>query len=353
MKTVYDERHVFHEPHGELHRGRIHSPPFERSERAERIIDSIREAQIGDVVQPEDFGLDPIRKVHGAAYLDFLANIHPQWRRVHGNTDAIPHVWSCRTLRQVIPESLYGRLGYYSFDGGSPITAGTWQAAVTAAHVALTGQKMVQGGERAAFALTRPPGHHAAKDVYGGYCFINHAAVAGQAFRDGGARVAILDVDYHHGNGTQSIFYECSDVLFVSLHADPSITYPYFLGYADEQGLGAGTGFNMNIPLPDLRTWKQYEPHLEEALERVKKHRADVLVVSLGVDTLGGDPISGENPSTGEAPKSGFLFLLPDFEKLGKTLSQPGLPTLFVMEGGYANRHLGSAVVNVLRGFEG
>ncbi|HEX3151558.1 MAG TPA: histone deacetylase family protein [Gemmataceae bacterium] len=340
MKTVYDERHVFHEARAELHRGTIHSPPFERAERAERIADAVREAGLGEVVSPADWGLEPIRRVHDGAYLDFLAHIHGRWRRMHGNTDAVPHIWSCRSLRQVIPESIYGQLGYYSFDGGTPITAGTWQAALVAAQAALTGQRLIQGGETSAFALTRPPGHHAARDVYGGYCFINHAAVAAQAFRDGGvARVAVLDVDYHHGNGTQAIFYDREDVLFVSLHAHPLIAYPYFLGYAEERGAGVGEGFNLNLPLPDQTDWDGYLPHLAQALHRIADYGPAALVVSLGVDTLAGDPISG------------FRFRLEDFGTLGRELAQLQVPTLFVMEGGYVGKDLGTAVVNVLRGF--
>ena len=209
------------------------------------------------------------------------------------------------------------------------------------AACAVTAARAVLSGEGSALALTRPPGHHAGPDFFGGYCFLNNAALAAQTLRDGGAaRVAVLDVDYHHGNGTQTIFYARDDVLTVSLHGDPMTEYPFFLGHADERGEGAGLGWNLNLPLPrgtSAATWFDTLDHAAQAVERCQP---DALVVALGVDTFEGDPISG------------FHLRSADYLRLGERLARLGLPTVFTMEGGYAVAEVGVHVVNVLQGFE-
>jgi acetoin utilization deacetylase AcuC-like enzyme len=194
----------------------------------------------------------------------------------------------------------------------------------------------------AAFALCRPPGHHAARDLYGGYCFLNNAAIAAQAFLDdGAARVALLDVDFHHGNGTQDIFYERDDVLFLSLHGQPEDAFPHFLGYADETGAGRGEGFNANYPMPPGTPYAVWGDALEHACRRIVDYAPDVLVVSLGVDTFENDPISF------------FKLTSEDFSRYGERIGQLRLPTLFVMEGGYAVSEIGINTVNVLDAFRG
>ena len=191
------------------------------------------------------------------------------------------------------------------------------------------------------FALCRPPGHHAGSDFYGGYCFLNNAAIATQAFRDGGAqKVAVLDVDYHHGNGTQEIFYGRGDVFFASLHGHPAQEYPYFLGYEDETGEGAGEDCNANYPLRWGTEWSAYETALDDALSRIRRYGPEAIVVSLGVDTFKDDPISK------------FKLDSPDYSKIGRKVAALGLPTLFIMEGGYAVEEIGINAVNVLVGFE-
>ena len=221
------------------------------------------------------------------------------------------------------------------------ISHGTWEAARAAADVALTGASQIKEGARAAFALCRPPGHHAARDLYGGYCFLNNAAIAAQYLRDAGAaRVAILDVDFHHGNGTQDIFYDRPDVLYISLHGDPAEAFPYFSGFADETGTGAGAGFTLNLPLPPGTKFGAWQDALRAALLRIENFRADALVVSLGVDTFAEDPISF------------FRLQSADFSTYGRMIGASALPTLFVLEGGYAVGEIGVNVVNVLTGFE-
>jgi acetoin utilization deacetylase AcuC-like enzyme len=193
---------------------------------------------------------------------------------------------------------------------------------------------------RAAYALARPPGHHAAADSYAGYCFLNNAAIAAAAWADRGARVAILDVDYHHGNGTQQIFYERGDVCFVSLHADPVHEYPFFSGYAHELGAADGVGTTHNYPLPLGTEWATYEPALADAMQVLERFAPDGLVVSLGVDT------AAEDADT-------FQLVAADYPRLGAAIGRLGIPTVLVQEGGYDLGAIGRNVVGVLTGVEG
>ena len=341
MLTVYSDDHRLQNARFELIDGKL-LPPFEHPLRAERVLAQVQQVGLGAVLPIQEFGLEPILRVHAAGYVAFLQTAWQDWVTAHGEYDALPLNWAVRTMRHDrIPETIDGRLSYYSFDAGTPITGGTWGAITAAANVALTAQQQILQGEAAAFALCRPPGHHAAKDFYGGYCFLNNAAIAAQAFRDAGAeRVVILDVDYHHGNGTQAIFYDRADVLFISLHSHPSHEYPYFLGFEDELGEGEGEGYNQNYPLPWGTDWDKYRAAFEDALSRIRAYSPDVILVSLGVDTFEHDPISE------------FKFKSEDYLKIGAELAGLKKPTLFVMEGGYAIEQIGLNVVNVLLGFE-
>lgn len=340
MLTIYSENHRLQNAQAELNEGKL-MPPFENPRRADRILAQIQQANLGLVLPPKDFGLEPILQVHDRSFVSFLQTAWQQWIAAYGEFDALPLNWAVRTMRQDrIPETIEGKLSYYSFDAGTPIVAGTWQAAIAAANVALTGQDLLVHGERSVFALCRPPGHHAARDFYGGYCFLNNAAIAAQALVEAGAeRVAVLDVDYHHGNGTQAIFYDRSDVLFISLHAHPSQSFPYFLGFEDETGVGSGEGYNRNYPLPLGTDWAIYKNSLTHALQTIQDYSPEALVVSLGVDTYDQDPISS------------FRFTTDDYYRLGETIAQLQKPTLIVMEGGYAIDAIGINVVNFLQGF--
>lgn len=340
MITVYTDRHRLQNGQAELTDGKL-VPCFERPERADIVISRVREVSLGDVLPPSDFGRAPLARVHTTGFLNFLETAWDAWVVDHAPYDALPLAWPTRGMRQREPETIDGKLSYYSFDAGTPITAGTWQAATAAANVALTGGKLVADGERAVFVLCRPPGHHASADCYGGYCFLNNAAIATQALRDqGAARVAILDIDYHHGNGTQTIFYERADALFISIHAHPKQEYPYFLGYEDEHGKGQGEGANFNYPLPWGTGSNAWLEALDDACHKIVTYGPDVLVVSLGVDTFKGDPISQ------------FRLDSPDYLDVGARIAKLRLPCLFVMEGGYAVEAIGINIVNVLTGFE-
>ena len=343
MLTYLNPAQSQHAPRFEFFRGE-RVPCVEGPARADFVVQALR-AHSHALCLPEVDSTPQLERIHTPRYLCFLRTAWDQWLALgaaNADVQPFPSVWPVRTLRSdVEPANFTARLGLYSMDNGSPLSAGTWAAAKMAADAAASAAQALQGGERAAFCATRPPGHHAGPDFMGGYCFLNNAAVAAQALRDGGAaRVAVLDVDYHHGNGTQAIFYERADVLFVSIHGDPRTEYPFYLGHADETGAGEGAGCNLNLPLPAGSSAARWFSALEAACARVARHRADALVVSLGLDTFAGDPIST------------FQLQAADFTCLGQRLRRLGLPVIFVLEGGYAAAALGENAVCVLEGFE-
>ncbi|MDW6025720.1 histone deacetylase family protein [Mesorhizobium sp. BAC0120] len=341
MKTVYSPLHAGHSGQMELVAGAI-VPGFEKSSRAEIIRARIESEKLGEVLPPREFDLSAAKRVHRADYVDFLPTVWPMWVASGRSGTAMPFTWPTRGLRgDVRPRTIDALLGFYSFDAGANFVEGTWAAVKSSHDVALTAAALVGNGERAAFALCRPPGHHAGSGFMGGYCYINNAAVAAQWFRDQGAsKVAILDIDYHHGNGTQEIFYERSDVLVANLHGDPMGEYPFFLGHADETGAGEGEGFNHNYPMPPGTAWDGWSAALDDAYAKVAAYAPDILVVSLGVDTFEKDPISQ------------FKLRSEDYPKIGRRIAKLGMPTLFVMEGGYAVEEIGINAVGVLSGFE-
>jgi acetoin utilization deacetylase AcuC-like enzyme len=341
MQTIYSPRHAGHGGNLELMSGEI-LPAFELPRRAEVVRARVEAVGLGPIVAPEEHPLDVARRVHLPDYVDFLPRAWPLWIAEGRGGTAMPFVWPGPGLRADVPPAhIDGLLGFYSMDAGATFVAGTWDAVKSSHDVALTGAGLVAGGAEAAFALCRPPGHHAGPRAMGGYCFLNNAAIAAQALRDrGAARVSILDVDYHHGNGTQAMFYDRPDVQVVNVHADPMVEYPYFLGHADERGAGDGEGFNLNLPLPHGTDFERWDGALEIACAAVARHAPDVVVVSLGVDTFHGDPISQ------------FTLDTPDYPRIGARIRGLGRPTLFVMEGGYAVEAIGVNAVGVLTGFE-
>lgn len=341
MKTVFSERHAGHSGQMELIGGEI-VPGFEKPSRARYIRERIDAVRLGDVLAPSEQSLETAKKVHRPDFIDFLPTVWPAWAESGKSGTALPFVWPTRGLRgDVPPDAIDARMGFYSFDGGAGFVEGTWDAVKSSHDTALTAAGLVDAGERAAFALCRPPGHHAGSAFMGGYCYINNAAVAAQWFLDRGAkRVSILDVDYHHGNGTQEIFYRRGDVQVINLHGDPMMEYPYFLGHRDERGEGDGEGFNLNYPMPHGTRWDRWSEALEDACVKLAAYAPDVVVVSLGVDTFEKDPISK------------FKLVSDDYPKIGRRIAKFGLPTLIVMEGGYAVEEIGINAVGVLTGFE-
>lgn len=340
MLTVFSPLHRLH--HGsELKDGAV-TPSHEAPQRADVIHARLQAARLGEIIGPREFDRSCYVAAHSERYVTFLEQAWGEWAATGRQHDALPLIWPVRDLdTRHEPGFIDGKLGFYSMDAGSPITAGTWDAVRSSANVALTAMDVVLGGARSAFALCRPPGHHAAREYMGGYCYLNNAAIAAQRCLDQGAqRVAILDVDFHHGNGTQNIFYDRPDVLFASIHGDPWVCYPYFSGRAEETGTGAGLGFNANYPLAKGTAWDGYCEALQHALARIVAYQPDFLVVSLGVDTFEDDPISH------------FVLKGDDFNRLGEQIAAAGLPTMFAMEGGYLVEDIGINVANTLQGFE-
>ncbi|MBV8977226.1 MAG: histone deacetylase family protein [Alphaproteobacteria bacterium] len=342
MKTFYSPAHLAHVPAEEFEAGRL-TPAVEIPERAEAVRARIVERKLGEIAAPAEFDNEAVLRVHDAELVGFLGEAFEAWQAAYGSKaqSALPSRWPAPGLSARRAPDIESRLGTFAFDAGTPIMKGTWQAARAAANVALSAAEAIRAGERSAFALTRPPGHHAAGDVFGGFCYLNNIAIAAQYLRDAGLKPAILDVDYHHGNGTQTIFYGRDDVLFCSLHADPNYAFPHFLGFADERGLGKGEGFNLNLPLPAGTDWARYSAALGEATARLRAFAPDVLLVSLGLDTYIDDPIAR------------FRLKSDDYLRMGEAIAALELPTLFVFEGGYNVEMLGVNAVNVLEGFEG
>ncbi len=340
MRIFHSHDHRGHAGAMEMRYDRM-IPMCESPDRMDTIIAALRSQGHGDIVLASAFGLEAVRRVHTPGFVDFLERCWPLWEAEFGSGGfATAYMFGMRGMDQLPNGSVHSMLSCYTFDVCVPFVAGTWTAIRSAVDVTLSAAVHVAEGGRAAFALCRPPGHHASADLAGGYCYVNNAAVAAQMLIDGGAsRVAILDIDYHHGNGTQRIFYERGDVLYASIHATPEREYPFLLGYARETGAGRGEGFNLNLPLPLGTTLDTYRPALATAIDRVRGHAPDVLIVSLGVDSYIDDPVGG------------FALQSEDFLTLGADIARLNLPTLFVMEGGYAIAELGLNTANVITGF--
>ena len=340
MKTVYTKKHILRNSKTELFGGEL-VKPFERPERMEYILNEIKTRKLGPILDPVNFNMDIIYKIHDKKYVDFLNNAWNEWVALGFKGEAIPTVYPSRSMNSdVVPTFIEGKLGYYCLANETSISEGTVEAAYESVKVALTAADMLDE-EKSVFALCRPPGHHASKDQYGGYCFFNNVAIAAEKLKEKGAkRIFILDIDFHHGNGTQAIFYDRSDVFFVSLHGDPKDAFPHFLGHADEKGSGEGVGYNCNYPMPPGTPYDVWTKSLDDSISKIQNFSPDALIVSLGVDTYENDPISF------------FKLKSDDFFDVGRKIASINLPTLFVMEGGYAIKEIGVNTVNTLKGFE-
>ena len=333
IPVFFDDRQLAHQPALELHNGSW-AEYAEKASRAEIILQQLESHR-----PAHDHGLEPILRVHSSDYVEFLQSAHQAWLAAGRSGDAIGYTWPVVRRRDVGLDRIDARLGRYSYDAATPITVGTWQAAYWSAQVALTATAaMVDEGHDVAFALCRPPGHHAGADYLGGYCYLNNAAIAAAEACHRGRRVAILDIDYHHGNGTQDIFLESAEVLFVSIHADPSTDYPFFWGHADEFGVGPGEGKTLNLPLPRGTGIEPYLEALDRACAGIREHGTDLLVLSYGADTYEGDPISC------------FKLREQDYGVIGSRIAALRIPTVVIMEGGYAIDALGRNVSSLLSG---
>ena len=347
MQTFYSPHHMAHDPAVlPQPEGGSHNYYSEVAQRGTIIRAAVAEADLGPILEPQDFGLAPLLDVHSAEMITLLRTA---WERMvheeHGGTHhprvVLPETFAVRHLAVEAPRSVWAHLGFYCYDTSSPLFEDTWRAVFWAAQTALSAAQAVHAGEQTAYALCRPPGHHAASALFGGFCYINNAAVAAHWLRTQGRRVAVLDIDYHHGNGTQEIFYARDDVLTVSMHADPHVDYPYFWGHAPETGSGPGEGHNLNLPLPRGTDEVRFLAALGAATARVRRWGPDVLVLSLGVDTYHDDPVGG------------FLLETESYARVGAQIARLGLPVVVVQEGGYALPALGHNVLSFLRGLVG
>lgn len=337
MKVVFSDEQLRHSPAEIVSSGKLVPSP-EIPARAERLLAAAKSAGLVHEA-PAEYGLDPIAAVHSARYLAFLEKIFVRWQRIQdASADVFPNIHP-PTREALYPASAVGQVGFHVFDGGCPITADTWDSACWSAWSAVHAAYEVLSGTAACYALARPPGHHAGSDLVGGFCYLNNSAIAAQVLRSDYERVAVLDVDVHHGNGTQDIFYERNDVLTVSLHADPVRFYPFFWGGADERGQGDGEGCNLNLPLTRGTGGEDYLAALDEAVAAIDGFGAEALVVALGLDAYAGDPLAGLSLST------------KDFGQVGKRIAALGLPTVLVQEGGYPSDELGDNLIAVLRPF--
>jgi acetoin utilization deacetylase AcuC-like enzyme len=314
-------------------------PSPEVPERLDRLLEALHGAG-HEVAAPEDFGLAPLAAVHTPEYLRFLSGIHERWARIEGaSEDVVPNIHPDRRDGGY-PLSAVGQAGYHMADTACPIGSGSWESIRWSANAAVATAQTVLDGAGAAYALCRPPGHHAFAGMAGGFCYVNNTAVAATVLRRAHARVAIVDVDLHHGNGTQGIFYRRADVLTVSIHADPVRFYPFFWGYAAERGEGPGLGHNLNLPLERGSGDEVFLDALDRALEQVRAFAPGALVVALGLDAFEGDPFGGLTLTT------------EGFARVGERLARLGLPSAIVQEGGYLCPALGDNLASFLSGFE-
>lgn len=334
--AFYDPAQYAHDPVHFLSTGRVASNP-EKPERITHLLNGLKKLNI-EPMKSKDFGLGPIARVHSSEYIEFLKTIYKRWQEAPDtSSEVIPNIHPNKHGASY-PKAAIGQAGYHMADTACPISADTFEAVYWSAQTAINTAQSVIDGNKIAYGLCRPPGHHAFTDVAGGFCFFNNSAVAAAHTTSNGLRTAIVDVDLHHGNGTQGIFYDTSDVLTVSIHADPSHFYPFFWGHADERGEGKGLGANLNLPLALGAGDNEFLAALDVALDRVKSFGADIVIIALGLDAFEGDPFAGLAVST-----EGFSQIAAKFAKLD-------LPLVVIQEGGYICPELGDNLHSFLTG---
>ncbi len=337
MRVILNPKHELQASPGEFENGTV-IPCYECPQRLTAIRTALEAAGGHTFEDPPPAAEEALAAIHAPAYIAYLRETSAELRRARGNTPKVQ--WPSVFPYGLAPRATGNRAlrGQYCFDTYTPVLGGTFHAALGSASAALHGaDRLASGPDRTLYVLTRPPGHHAEADRCGGYCYFNNVALAAGRLAERG-KVAILDLDVHHGNGTQHIFYDRADVLTVSLHGDPAGLYPFFSGYEDETGIGAGLGYNLNLAFSPGTTPREYRPGLLAALEAVGKYRPEYLVVAFGADTHEADPIGG------------FKFPTPFYREMGVLVRELGLPTLVIQEGGYNLEAIGPAVATFLSG---
>lgn len=334
MHIFYTDKHNLHSTDQVM----IDGQPFityEVPQRVEIIRNALLEANLGPLEAPTDHGIEPILHVHPQDYVRYINTVYSESARYYKTeTPVFPETFASRNARRK-PQTFLGLKGYYGFGTGTLILKDTGKAAYWSVQCALSTADCLPQGETA-YALCRSPGHHAGVEFYGGFCYFNNAAISARYL---GGKVAILDIDYHHGNGTQEIFYNDSTVLFCSIHAHPDDDYPFYWGENDEKGAGAGLGYNHNYPLPQGMTDSTYLEILEKALDVINDFRPRYLIVSAGFDIVQNDPVGGFNIST------------EGLHEIGVRIAALNLPTLILQEGGYLLNRLGDNAVAFLQSF--
>jgi acetoin utilization deacetylase AcuC-like enzyme len=339
MKAIFAAAQLSHAPSRFLSMGNIVDYP-EAPERARRLLEGARTA--GALIHAaRSYPQEIFAKVHRPNYLQFLAHGFEEWSAIPGSG---PELMS--SLRPLLrhsgaPLHVLGRAGTFQMDYACPITADTWKSVQASAFTALTAADLILRGEPVAYALCRPPGHHAYHNRAGGFCYLNNCALVAEQLRSKHERVAILDVDVHHGNGTQSIFYRRADVLTVSIHADPSQFYPFYWGYEQETGAGEGDSFNLNIPVPVKAGDDAWLGAIDKAVDKIGHFAPGALIVALGLDAHEADPLRGGSVTTA------------GFERMAERIAKLGLPSVLVQEGGYLTDDLADNLAMFLTGFEG
>lgn len=339
MKAVFAEQQTEHYPPHFLVNG-VMRPNPEVPERCERLVRGAERAGCM-LVAPGEYGMEAIEAIHSRRYIEFLQGAWQRWSYIEGGADVvIPNIHPDRRDGGY-PRSVVAQAGFHMADLACPIAANSWDSIRWSAFSALQAAEWLLEGESTAYALCRPPGHHAFAEVAGGFCFLNNTAIAAQHLLPRFSRAAILDVDLHHGNGTQGIFYERNDVLTVSIHAHPERFYPFFWGYEDETGAGPGRGYNRNLPLPRGAGDSEFLAALEPAMEAVMDFEPGVLVVALGLDAFEGDPFGGLGITT-----QGFARIAREIRRCFDG------PVLMVQEGGYLCDELEFNLAAFLEGME-
>ncbi|WP_273429809.1 histone deacetylase family protein [Marinobacter sp.] len=337
MKAFFHPAQDQHIPQTYFTRGQMRQPQ-EVPDRTGQMLEGLKEMGV-PVLQPADQGAAPISKVHDLGYLRFLESAHRRWMKMDD--------WGEEVISNIFvrsPNHLTGILAEaarYQADGSCPIGANTWHAAYWSAQTALGAADALIAGDRTAYAVCRPPGHHARKDAAGGFCYLNNAAIATEHLKTRFPRIAILDTDMHHGQGIQEIFYDRSDVLYISIHGDPTNFYPVVTGFENERGEGDGFGYNINMPMPHGASEDDFFDKLDESLAALKLYQPDVLVLALGFDIYQNDPQAKVSVTS-----EGFC-------RLSSHIRQLGLPTLVVQEGGYDLETLSENVQQFFKGLAG
>jgi len=338
MKVIYHPEQRKHYP-AHAQSGGIPQPNPERPERIDVLLGGAQSVGL-EIDSPRDYGLEPVAAVHTGEYIHFLKNIYTRWQSIPGAAkEVIPNVHPDRRA-VTYPQSIIGQVGYHTYDTACPISSDTFESSYWSTQTAVHGARQLLNGDAAAYALCRPPGHHASADMAGGFCYFNNSAIAAQSLRDQCRRTVIIDVDLHHGNGTQAIFYHRDDVLTISIHADPAQFYPYYWGYADERGEGPGLGYNLNLPIPVGTGDEGFMAALETGINRIKQFKPDALIIALGLDGFKNDPFAG------------LAITTYGFSTIGAALAKLKLPTLIVQEGGYLCPELGDNLASFVDSFK-